>query len=169
MDLKKEIQDEITGLAQNCNVKKVILFGFRARGDNRDRSDIDLAVTGGNVVDFRLRIDEEVRTLLMFDVVNLDRPVNLFAVCFEQSWKAMKEILENHGYSRTASPKMIIKLAYSAGMIQDEESWLELLDQWNEVAHSYNEETALVVIEKTKETYLAMFEALKEELLENWM
>lgn len=76
MDLKKEIQDEITGLAQNCNVKKVILFGSRVRGDNRDRSDIDLAVTGGNVVDFRLRIDEEVRTLLMFDVVNLDGPVN---------------------------------------------------------------------------------------------
>lgn len=76
MDLKKEIQDEITGLAQNCNVNQVILFGSRARGDNRARSDIDLAVTGGNVTEFRLRIDEDIRTLLMFDVVNLDGPVN---------------------------------------------------------------------------------------------
>lgn len=104
-----------------------------------------------------------------YDVVTETGLVNLFAVCFEHSWKAMKEILENHGYSRTGSPKMIIKLAYSAGMIQDEECWLELLDQRNQVAHSYNEETALIVIEKTKETYLSMFEALKEELLENWM
>lgn len=54
---------------------KVILFGSRARGDNGEKSDIDLAVSGGNIVEFRLDIDEEVRTLLMFDVVNLDGAV----------------------------------------------------------------------------------------------
>lgn len=28
--------------------KQAILFGSRARGDNRERSDIDLAISGGN-------------------------------------------------------------------------------------------------------------------------
>lgn len=58
-----------------------------------------------------------------YDVVTETGLVNLFSICFEQSWKTMKEILEHHGYdeSRTGSPKMIIKLAYRAGMIQDEE------------------------------------------------
>ena len=56
-------------------IDKVILFGSRARGDHKEKSDIDLAVTGGNITEFRLAVDDEVRTLLMFDVVNLDEPV----------------------------------------------------------------------------------------------
>ncbi|WP_231385204.1 nucleotidyltransferase domain-containing protein [Mitsuokella sp. oral taxon 131] len=31
-------------------MKKVVLFGSRVRGDSRERSDIDLAVIGGDVV-----------------------------------------------------------------------------------------------------------------------
>lgn len=76
INLKKEIPDEIISLAKKCDIQKVILFGSRARGDNRERSDIDLAVKGGNVRKFRLSVDDEIRTLLMFDVVNLDGPVN---------------------------------------------------------------------------------------------
>lgn len=106
-----------------------------------------------------------------YDVVTETGLVNLFSICFEQSWKAMKEILENHGYSesKTGSPKMIIKLAYSAGMLLDEAGWLELLDRRNEIAHSYNEEVAVTIIEKTKEKYLILFEELEKELRENWI
>ncbi len=75
MNLDSHIREEIVALAQKYQIEKVILFGSRARGDNKERSDIDLAVSGGNIVEFRLDIDDEVRTLLMFDVVNLDGPV----------------------------------------------------------------------------------------------
>ncbi|WP_287056306.1 nucleotidyltransferase domain-containing protein, partial [Megasphaera sp.] len=47
----------------------------RARGDNWERSDIDLAVYGGDVTRFSLDVDEVIPTLLMFDVVDLDEPV----------------------------------------------------------------------------------------------
>jgi predicted nucleotidyltransferase len=40
-DLKMEIIQKLSGLSE---VKQVILFGSRARGDARERSDIDLAV-----------------------------------------------------------------------------------------------------------------------------
>ena len=66
---------EIRELAEKYGVKKVILFGSRARGDYRERSDIDLAFTGGDAPRFSLDVDEETYTLLMFDIVNLDRPV----------------------------------------------------------------------------------------------
>lgn len=106
-----------------------------------------------------------------YDVVTETGLVHLFSICFEQSWKAMKEILEDHGYgeSRTGSPKMIIKLAFSAGMVKDESGWIELLDMRNEVSHSYNAEVAETIIEKTKSRYLALFEALEKELRENWL
>lgn len=95
----------------------------------------------------------------------------MFSICFEQSWKAMKEILQKHGYDegKTESPKMIIKLAYSAGMIQNETIWLEILDMRNEIAYSYNQEVAADIIEKTKSQYIRIFEELEKELTTNWI
>lgn len=97
--------------------------------------------------------------------------VGLFEVCFEQSWKAMKELLEENGFaeSRTGSPKMILKTAYLAGMIQDEELWLDALASRNNVAHSYNEAIALDIILQTKERYFCMFEKLVEIIEKEWV
>ena len=97
--------------------------------------------------------------------------VGLFEVCFEQSWKAMKELLEENGFteSRTGSPKMILKTAYQAGMIQNEELWLDALASRNNVAHSYNEAIAMDIITQTKERYFCMFEKLVETIEKEWM
>ena len=62
-------------MASRCGLHKVILFGSRARGDNHERSDIDLAIQGGNTTRFSLDADDEVYTLLFFDIVDLGKPV----------------------------------------------------------------------------------------------
>ena len=56
-------------------MEKVILFGSRARGDYKEKSDIDLACTGRNYTRFSLDVDELTSTLLQFDIVNLDGAV----------------------------------------------------------------------------------------------
>ncbi|WP_302972846.1 nucleotidyltransferase family protein [uncultured Ruminococcus sp.] len=74
-NIPERVEKEIIQLAKQYDIQKVILFGSRARGDNWERSDIDLAVSGGDISRFALDLDEEVWTLLLFDVVNLDEPV----------------------------------------------------------------------------------------------
>lgn len=69
------VMREIIELAQEYQLDKVILFGSRARGDFKQRSDIDLAVQGGDPVRFSLEVDARTSTLLFFDVVNLDGAV----------------------------------------------------------------------------------------------
>ena len=103
--------------------------------------------------------------------VELTGLVGLFEVCFEQSWKAMKEILEENGFSegKTGSPRQILKTAYSAGMIENEELWLEALVSRNNVAHAYNKEIALEIVRNTKATYFKLFEALIKKIGENWL
>lgn len=49
MNLPLNIQRQIEEFARICKLEKVVLFGSRARGTNRERSDIDLAVFGGGV------------------------------------------------------------------------------------------------------------------------
>lgn len=76
MNLSLEIQNQIRKFAKDCVLDKVILFGSRARGTNRERSDIDLAVSGENVLLFEELLEEQADTLLTFDVVNLDEIVS---------------------------------------------------------------------------------------------
>lgn len=73
--ISTRVLEEICGLAEKYGIGKVILFGSRARGDFRKTSDIDLAVSGGNISAFALAVDEETYTLLKYDVVNLDGSV----------------------------------------------------------------------------------------------
>ena len=72
-NLDKRLENEIISYAKRFGVKKMILFGSRARGDNRERSDIDLAASGGNIYDFHQEIEENLPTLLKCDVINLDK------------------------------------------------------------------------------------------------
>lgn len=114
------------------------------------------------------------------DIYDYDEPytnvemsglVALYEICFEQAWKAMKEILEQQGFAeeRTGSPKIVLKTAFTAGMINDEELWMVALNARNNVAHSYNKEIALDIINQTKNKFYPMFEKLKNEIDGKWM
>lgn len=74
-NLPERVERDIIKIAKKNGIKKVILFGSRAIGTNSERSDIDLAVSGGNALDFYYDVEEEAWTLLMFDVVELDRGI----------------------------------------------------------------------------------------------
>ncbi len=58
------------------SITKVILFGSWARGTNTERSDIDIAVYGGDFDSFYWDIKENVHSLLMFDVVEVDAGIS---------------------------------------------------------------------------------------------
>ena len=58
------------------SITKVILFGSWARGTNTERSDIDIAVYGGDFDSFYWDIKENVHFLLMFDVVEVDAGIS---------------------------------------------------------------------------------------------
>lgn len=72
--IRPQVQEEIINAAKNNSIKKLIIFGSRARGDFRQTSDIDLAASGGDFNMFAVDL-EETSTLLKFDLINLDGPV----------------------------------------------------------------------------------------------
>lgn len=106
-----------------------------------------------------------------YDNVILTGLVGLYKICFEQSWKMMKEILEVHGYDEgaTGSPKIILKTAYKAGMIKDENLWLRALLERNNVVHSYNQKIAYGIVAQAKADFYDMFCELKREVESHWL
>lgn len=218
-NLDKRLEREIVSAAKKFRVKKLILFGSRARGTNRERSDIDLAVSGGDISNFADTLDNELDTLLPFDVINLDEKlsedfqaeinrdgivlyeevspaaqkfdafakslavlskadlemtdeiyrmgiIELFEICFEQSWKALREILLLHGVSEAASgsPREIIKAGYQFHFLDDETLWLDMLKRRNLTTHIYNEKLADELVALIFGKYIATLENLRDEL-----
>lgn len=67
---------DVAGFAQRHGIEKVILFGSRARGTHTERSDIDLAVSGGDFDPFYWDVMEKTHSLLMFDLVDLNAGIS---------------------------------------------------------------------------------------------
>ena len=94
------IQHIAEELSQFPSVESVILFGSRARGDHRERSDIDLAVVcpDASIQDWFKMTDviDDALTLLKIDLVR-----------FEEMQKAFQEEINLEGivlYEREENP-----------------------------------------------------------------
>ena len=67
------LYQQLAALARQYGAQKLVPFGSRARGDNKERSDIDLAVYGmpqKNQASFWLDA-EDLPTLLKLDIVHI--------------------------------------------------------------------------------------------------
>lgn len=73
MNLEKKIVEEIIDISRKHDkIKKVILLGSRARGDNSLKSDIDLAIyCDTSIVEFIEDIETKTSTLLEFDLSDM--------------------------------------------------------------------------------------------------
>lgn len=68
-ELLRQIVDVIV---RHSNPKKIIIYGSRASGDYKPTSDIDIAVECDDGKDLiRNVIDDEIRTLLKLDIVDI--------------------------------------------------------------------------------------------------
>lgn len=73
----ENVYRQIAEFAREAGVKRVLLFGSRARGTNLPKSDIDLAIEGcPDFLALEERLQEDLWSLLRIDVVNLDDPIS---------------------------------------------------------------------------------------------
>jgi predicted nucleotidyltransferase len=75
-NLPERIARDISTFAKKYDIGKVVLFGSRARGTNAERSDIDIAVSGGDFDGFYWEIKENTHSLLTFDIIDLSANVS---------------------------------------------------------------------------------------------
>ncbi len=85
--------------------------------------------------------------------------IQFYEVCFELSWKLLKDYLESEGYI-VKSPKQSIKQAFQIGVIDEGELWISALEDRNLTAHTYDEETTELIIYKINKEYFNLLKAL---------
>ena len=72
-----DVYAQIRSFAAQAGAQRVILFGSRAKGTNRPKSDIDLAVAGCPDFDaLETRLQNDLWSLLRLDVIDLDADID---------------------------------------------------------------------------------------------
>jgi len=93
-----------------------------------------------------------------------DGLIKRFEFTFELAWKTLKSIFEDEGLTGLNSPKTVLKEAFAAQIITDEELWLTILSDRNATAHIYSEQLAIKICSNIKEKYVDEFKKLSERI-----
>jgi nucleotidyltransferase substrate binding protein (TIGR01987 family) len=89
-----------------------------------------------------------------------DSAIQRFEFCVDLSWKTLKTVLKDKHGIECASPKGCVREAFAVGIItEDDPFWLTMIELRNLSAHTYNEETAVLLYEQLPEA-LKHFEQL---------
>ncbi len=78
MNIERDLLEKIIEVFRKFDIEKAVLFGSRARGDNRKNSDIDIAFYTENRDVFHFLKDEidQIETIIkidLFDAMNLKK------------------------------------------------------------------------------------------------
>lgn len=88
--------------------------------------------------------------------------ITYFKLSFELSWKVMKKHMQDRfiDSATTGSPRDIIKLAYKEHYIDNEQLWLDMLEDKNIMEHRYDDEISADMLERVAVEYLPEFKRL---------
>jgi nucleotidyltransferase substrate binding protein (TIGR01987 family) len=89
--------------------------------------------------------------------------IQFFEMSFELGWKLLKDYLENEGFD-IKSPREAVKQAFQSEIIQDGNAWIMALEDRNLITHTYQEQTALAVEQKIRQTYYPLLLQLQQHL-----
>ncbi|MBW1614975.1 MAG: nucleotidyltransferase substrate binding protein [Deltaproteobacteria bacterium] len=84
--------------------------------------------------------------------------IQTFEFTFELAWKTLKDYLESKG-TIAKLPRDVIKVSFQNSIIEDGETWIDMLEKRNLLSHAYDEKTSRIALSYIKNNY---FEAIKQ-------
>ena len=96
--------------------------------------------------------------------------IDKFSIQFELGWKVLKELLTYEGINaaKTGSPREIIKQAYQYYPCIEEDVWLDMLSQRNNMAHIYDGNAAKALAQEIISRFIPAFEKLEKSICERY-
>ena len=90
--------------------------------------------------------------------------IKAFEYTFELAWTTMKDFLEHRGQTDIYGSRDAIRKAFQLNLIDDGETWMDMLVSRNRTSHTYNRETAEEICRAIKNNYFALFKNLEKKL-----
>ena len=83
-----------------------------------------------------------------------------FEFTHELAWNVLKDYLEESGISGIVGSKGATREAFKNGLIVDGDSWMEMIKSRNLSSHTYNQDTAEVVVRNILMRFYPAFEQM---------
>ncbi len=90
--------------------------------------------------------------------------IQSFEYTHELAWNALKDFLEDRGVQNLYGSRDATRAAFAAGLIEDGEAWMDMINSRNLTSHTYNEATGTQVVTAILDTYFAKFQTLQSTL-----
>lgn len=90
--------------------------------------------------------------------------IQCFEYTYELAWNTMKDLFESQGESGIMGSREAIRLAFRRGLIEDGETWMEMIKGRALTSHTYNEDVADKVALSIKNLYYKAFVSLHRKL-----
>jgi len=90
--------------------------------------------------------------------------IQAFEFTHELAWNTMRDFLQSRGVRDLYGSKDATREAFKAGLIEDGETWMDMIRNRNLTSHTYDEATAAQIAAAICSNYYAEFEALQIRL-----
>ena len=92
--------------------------------------------------------------------------IQAFEFTHELAWNVMKDYLRSLGSDALIASRDSTRAAFKAALIQDGESWMDMIVSRNLSSHTYNRDTAHALVQKITATYAILFALLEQKMSE---
>lgn len=89
--------------------------------------------------------------------------IKAYELSFELSWKTLKDLL-SHGGIDVLLPREVLRQAFAAGLLEDGQLWIDMLEQRNLMAHAYDVSRARLALALIRERFAQALLALAGDL-----
>jgi len=90
--------------------------------------------------------------------------IKFFEMVYELAWLTMKDFYEEQGEANIQGSKDAIRIGFRRGLINNGESWLDMVKSRRLSVHTYDESTANEIAEEISTTYINLFIQLQTRL-----
>ena len=89
--------------------------------------------------------------------------IHEFEYTHELAWNTLKDFLEARGAAAIFGSRDTTRAAFTAGLIDQGEVWMQMIQSRNQSTHAYNEEMMTQIVTAVIQTYMAEFTKLQSK------
>ena len=90
--------------------------------------------------------------------------IQAFEYTYELAWNTLKDYFESQGETEIHGSRDAFRLAFQRGIIEDGETWMDMVRSRTLTSHTYNEEIAKKIVKAISSQYVLQFVELHEKL-----
>jgi nucleotidyltransferase substrate binding protein (TIGR01987 family) len=90
--------------------------------------------------------------------------IQAFEFTHELAWNVMKDYFFYQGASQITGSRDATRQAFAAGLLEDGNAWMEMIQSRNQSSHTYNKATALALVDRITQRYAALFQAFESRM-----